>query len=127
MAGAQNIQRGHVYADSIKLAELVDATFSGASNGEQHHGDEGVVGIGEGNLTGDIRCNHIIPTPGSAASNKLLELFFNQDYCAVSFQMNSKAVSGKFKLVECEITSTSQTGALMGSFTFRNGDTPKLL
>ncbi|NUP08453.1 MAG: hypothetical protein HOW73_20580 [Polyangiaceae bacterium] len=127
MAGAQNIQRAHVYVSSIKLAELSDATFSGSTGGEQHHGDEGVVGISEGNPTGDVRCNHIIPTPGTAASNKLLELHFSQAYCALSLQMGGKAITGKFKLVECEITSTSATGALTGSFTFRSGDTPKLI
>jgi hypothetical protein len=127
MAGAQNIQRAQVYVDSVKLAEMPDATLSSSSNGEQHHGSEGVVGISEGNLTGDVRCNTVIPTPGTAATNKLLELHFSQDYCSLSFQMGSKAIAGKYKLVECEIQTTSSSGTLTGNFTFRNGDSYKLL
>lgn len=126
MANA-TITRAQVYVDSLKVGEIESATITINNNNERMDGAEGVVGLSDGNQHGDIEARVIHPTPGTAATSKLMSLLFSQSYCSIAYVLQGKQIVAKYKVTQARFESDSRTGTLRGTFNFMNGGPPQFI
>lgn len=126
MANA-TIKRAQVYVDSLKVGEIENATLTVNNNNERMDGAEGVVGISDGNQHGDIEARVIHPTPGTVATNKLLDLLMNQAYCSIAFYFQGQQIVAKYKVNQARFETDSRSGTLRGTFNFMNGGPVELI
>lgn len=122
---AEVIKRAVCYANNAKIAECESSDYSENTNGEQQHGQDGVIGISVGNQEVEIRVN-IIRTLNPKTGMQIIEdAIRTQSYLDFAYKVGAKMIFAKFKCVSRNYTSDSRTGTLKGNFVFRNGENPR--
>lgn len=119
------IARMSLSIDSEKVGESETGTYSKNNNGEQQHGDDGIIGISDGNTECEYRCSVIVTTRTSNGYKKLTDAIKNKKYIDVHIT-NEFGVDDywKGKVMSQEYSGDSRNGTLKGSFTIRNGEDP---
>lgn len=108
-----------VYVNNKKVAEIEEASLKFMSNGEQQVGFEAVLGESTGIITCEGTFSTVTPAAGTEID--LLNLMLTQQYVGIGALAAGKTYKLEAKITEAEVKSTSKTGVVKGSFTFRSG------
>ncbi len=119
-----NVKRMSISIDSKKVAEAQNVTVRINTNGEQQHGQDGVMAISVGNLEIEASCSIIRvlnPQAGLAAMESAL---IEQKLVTAGMKIGEKTLMVPMVPVTGEYSSESRTGTLTGAFTLRNAGDP---
>ena len=115
---ADRVTHASVYSGSRKVANAVSSTFSGATNGEQIVTDESTFET-DGKPTSQIEFVEVIPVTGIDSGS--LELTLQQTDTSIGYLAGGVIYKVPGRFISWNITSTSASGSLQGTFTFRGG------
>jgi hypothetical protein len=115
---ADRVTHASVYLGSRKVANAMSSRLRGNSNGEQQITDESIFET-DGKPTSEVEFTEVIPVTG--VDSGALKLMLDQKDCTVGYLAGGTIYKMDGRFITFEITSTSSSGALSGSFTFRGG------
>lgn len=121
---AEDIRRSTLYFNSAKLAELESSDFTSKTNGERMHGQDGVIGISQGNIEIDISAKIIALYIPKAAMLDIVEKHFNQEYASLSYKIGTVLWNMDVRVTDLAFNSESRGGSNKGSVTLMSAGNP---
>jgi len=109
-----------LYINNKKVAEIEEASLKFMTNGEQQVGFEEVLGESTGIVTVEGSFSTVTPVTGTEID--MVGLMLSQAYVSIGALTGGKTYKlPDAKITEAEVKTTSKTGVVKGSFTFRSG------
>ena len=123
---AEDIKRSTLYINSAKLAELESSDFTSKTNGDRMHGQDGVIGISQGNIEVDISAKIIRLYIPKAAQLAMEAAHISQEYVSVSYKIGTVLWNMDCRITDLAFNSESRSGSNKGTVTLMSAGNPSI-